>query len=189
MTSMERIEKRVEVRCPVRTVYNQWTQFEKFPEIMSGVKEVSQIDETHLYWHAEVYGKDQEWIARITEQVPDERISWHTTWGAPSAGTVRFEPLGPGLTRLRLVMAYEPEGAIESVGDAIGLLRARVQESVEDFRDFIESRGRETGAWRGEVRGGKPQKRDIGSGDATAGGVAGDWPNRDVRPEPAEGHQ
>jgi uncharacterized membrane protein len=148
---MEQIEKSIEVDCPVRSVYNQWTQFEEFPRFMAGVKEVRQIDDTHVHWQANIWGKDVEWDAEITEQDPDRRISWRSTSGAPNAGTVRFEPLGDDRTRVRLVMAYEPTGAVESAGDALGLFNARVQTTVEDFKKFIESRGRETGAWRGQV--------------------------------------
>ena len=150
---MERIEKSIEVRCPVRTAYNQWTQFEEFPKFMSGVKEVRQIDDTHQHWHAEIWGKDKEWDAEITEQVPDQCISWRSITGdAPNAGTVRFEPMSGERTRVRLTMEYEPQGAVENVGDALGVLSGRVQNTVEDFKKFIESRGVETGGWRGEVR-------------------------------------
>jgi uncharacterized membrane protein len=148
---MERVEKVIEVDCPVRTVYNQWTQFEEFPRFMDGVKEVRQLDDTHVHWHAEVWGKDKEWDAEITEQEPDNRISWKSISGAPNAGTVRFEPLGADRTKVRLAMAYEPEGAVENVGDSLGVFSARVQRTVEDFKTFIEKRGSETGAWRGEV--------------------------------------
>jgi uncharacterized membrane protein len=148
---MERVEKTVEVDRPVSTVYNQWTQFEEFPFFMEGVKEVRQLDDTHLHWRAEIWGKEKEWDAEITEQEPDQRISWKSVSGAPNAGTVRFEPLGPERTRVRLTMAYEPEGAVENVGDALGIFTSRVQNSVEEFKTFIERRGAETGAWRGEV--------------------------------------
>ena len=148
---MERIEKIVVVNCPVRTVYNQWTQFEEFPRFMSDVKQVRQTDDTHLHWLAKVWGKDEEWDAEITEQRPDERISWRSVGGARNAGTVRFEPLASDRTRVRLAMAYEPEGAIENIGDQLGVMENQVQESVDDFKKFVESRNRETGAWRGEV--------------------------------------
>jgi uncharacterized membrane protein len=148
---MERIEKTIEVDCPVRAVYNQWTQFEDFPRFMAGVKEVRQLDDTHVHWHAEIWGKDKEWDAEITEQEPDTRISWKSVSGTPNAGTVRFEPLGADRTRVRLTMSYEPEGAIENVGDAMGAVSGRVQTTVEEFKKFIEARGRETGGWRGEV--------------------------------------
>ena len=156
--NMERIEKSVEVDCPVRTVYNQWTQFEDFPKFMAGVKEVHQIDDTHLHWRAEVWGKDEEWDAEITEQTPDQRISWRSVAGSKNAGTVRFEPLGPDRTRVRLVMAYEPDGTLENVGSKLGVMNIQAQESVDDFKKFIESRGRETGAWRGEVHDSKPTR-------------------------------
>lgn len=153
---MERIEKSIEVRCPVRTVYNQWTQFEEFPKFMTGVKEVRQLDDTHQHWRAEIWGKDKEWDAELVEQVPDQRIAWRSTSGdAPNGGTVRFEPLGPDRTRVNLTMEYEPQGAIEKVGDALGVLNRRVETTVKQFKNFIESRGAETGAWRGEVHGGK----------------------------------
>jgi uncharacterized membrane protein len=157
---MERIEKSVEVKCPVRAVYNQWTQFEEFPRFMAGVKEVKQLDDTHLRWHAEIWGKDKQWEAEITEQVPDRKIAWRSISGdAPNAGEVRFEAIGPERTRVRLAMEYEPQGAVENVGDKLGVLSARVQNSVEDFKKFIESRGQETGAWRGEVHGGQKTPR------------------------------
>jgi uncharacterized membrane protein len=149
---MERIEKTIEVDCPVRTVYNQWTQFEEFPRFMEGVKEVKQLDDTHVRWHAEIWGKDKEWDAEITEQVPDQKIGWKSISGdAPNAGTVRFEPLGPDRTLVRLVMAYEPQGAVENVGDALGVLGMRVESSVKNFKKYIESRKVEDGAWRGTV--------------------------------------
>jgi uncharacterized membrane protein len=157
---MERIEKSVEVNCPVRTVYNQWTQFEDFPRFMAGVKEVKQLDDTHVHWHAEIWGKDKHWDAEITRQEPDRCIAWRSTSGdAPNAGTVMFEPVGPDRTRVNLVMEYEPQGATEKVGDALGVLSGRVEHTVRDFKKFIESRDAETGAWRGEVRGGQKQPR------------------------------
>jgi uncharacterized membrane protein len=157
---MERIEKTIEVDCPVRTVYNQWTQFEEFPRFMDGVKEVRQIDDTHVRWHAEVFGKDKEWDAEITEQVPDQKIGWKSISGdAPNAGTVRFEPIGPDRTLVRLIMAYEPQGATEHIGDALGLLNTRVEKSVQQFKKYIESRGAEDGGWRGEVRDSRARPR------------------------------
>jgi len=152
---MERVDKSIEVNCPVSTVYNQWTQFEEFPRFMKGVKEVRQLDDTHVHWHAEVWGKDEEWDAEITEQVPDQRISWRSVSGAPNEGTVRFEPRGGDRTVVHLSMGYEPRGAVEKVGDALGIFSSRVQNTVEDFKTFIENRGAESGAWRGEVHGGR----------------------------------
>jgi uncharacterized membrane protein len=148
---MHRVEKIIEVDQPVSTVYNQWTQFEEFPKFMAGVLEVRQLDETHLHWRAEVFGKQEEWDAEITEQEPDKRISWKSISGPSNAGTVRFEPIGENRTRVRLVMSYATDGAIEAVGSSLGAVNAQLQTSVEQFKTFIESRGGETGAWRGEV--------------------------------------
>jgi len=109
-----------------------------------------------VHWHAEIWGKDKEWDSEIVEQVPDQRIAWRSiNPDVPHAGSVRFEPVAPDKTRVRLTMEYEPKGMVENVGDAVGIFSARVQNTVEDFKEFIESRGQETGAWRGEVHGGK----------------------------------
>ena len=157
---MERIEQTIEVDRPARTVYNQWTQFEEFPRFMDGVKEVTQLDDTHVRWCAEISGKNKQWDVEITEQIPDEKIRWKSISGdAPNAGTVRFEPLGADRTQVRLVLAYEPQGAAENVGDALGLLRRSVEKSVTQFKKYIESRGVEDGAWRGAVHDSKPQPR------------------------------
>jgi uncharacterized membrane protein len=151
---MERLQKTIEINVPVQAAYNQWTQFEDFPQFMDGVKEVRQIDDTHLHWRASVAGKEKEWDAAITEQVPDEVIAWQSTSGAPNAGRVRFEQVGPERTRVALTLQYEPETTVEKAGDAVGVLSRKIDKTLEDFKDFIEMRGRETGAWRGEIHGG-----------------------------------
>jgi uncharacterized membrane protein len=152
---MERIEKTFEVDCPVNTVYNQWTQFEQFPRFMEGVNEVRQLDDTHLHWKAKIAGKEKEWDSEIVEQVPDKVIAWRSTSGAPNAGTVRFEPLNKERTRVKLTMEYEPKGFIEHAGDAVGVVSGKVEDAVERFKKLLEERRGETGAWRGEVHGGR----------------------------------
>ena len=152
---MERIEKTFEVDCPVNTVYNQWTQFEQFPRFMEGVDEVRQLDDTHLHWKAKIAGKEKEWDSEIVEQVPDKVIAWRSTSGAPNAGTVRFEPLNKERTRVKLTMEYEPQGFVENVGDAVGMVSGKVEDAVERFKKLLEERRAETGAWRGEVHGGR----------------------------------
>jgi len=148
---MASIEKSIEVNVPVHTAYNQWTQFEEFPRFMEGVQEVRQLDDTHLHWRAKVGGKEEEWDAIITEQVPDDRIAWRNTSGAPNAGVVTFHRLDPGRTKLMLQLDYEPQGATEKIGSALGVVERRVENDLERFKEFIESRGAETGGWRGEV--------------------------------------
>jgi uncharacterized membrane protein len=148
---MSTVEKTIDVNVPIRTAYDQWTQFEEFPRFMEGVKSVTQTDDTHLRWVAEVAGVDKEWDAEITEQHPDERIAWTSTSGARNAGVVTFHRLDDSTTRVLLNMDVDPEGLVESAGDALGFLDRRVQGDLERFKQFIESRGVETGAWRGEV--------------------------------------
>jgi uncharacterized membrane protein len=145
-------EKSIDVRVPDSTAYNQWTQLESFPQFMEGVKSVMQIDDTHLRWHAEIAGKDQEWDAEITEQTPDKRIAWHSTSGAKNAGVVTFHRLSDSETRVMLQIDYEPEGVVENAGELLGLVGSRIEGDLERFKEFIEARGQETGAWRGEIR-------------------------------------
>jgi uncharacterized membrane protein len=148
---MAHVEKDIEVNVPVRTAYNQWTQFEEFPQFMEGVEEVRQIDDARLYWRASIGGRQQEWEAEIREQVPDERVIWQNITGATNAGQVSFLAMGPERTQVHLEMSYEPEGMMENVGDALGVLDRRVAGDLKKFKEYIESRGRESGAWRGEI--------------------------------------
>lgn len=152
---METTEQSIEVDAPIQTVYNQWTQFEEFPRFMSNVKEVRQLDDKRLHWRASIAGKEKEWDAEIFEQRQDERIAWRSTSGAHNAGTVRFDKAGDGRTRVTLELSYDPQGIVENVGDALGVVSAQVRGDLERFKDFIENRGRETGAWRGEIQGGQ----------------------------------
>jgi uncharacterized membrane protein len=156
---METVEKSIDVHVPVSTAYNQWTQFEDFPRFMEGVREVRQLDDTHLHWRAEVAGKEKEWDAEITEQVPDQRIAWRSVGGAPNSGVVSFDRIDQDTTRILVEMDYDPEGVVENVGDAVGVVSRRVEGDLERFKEFIESRGQETGAWRGDVQQGQPQPR------------------------------
>ena len=148
---MATIEKSIEVHVPITTVYDQWTQFEEFPMFMEGVKDVTQLDDRHLHWVAEIGGVQKEWDAEITDQHPDERIAWTSTSGPANSGVVTFEPLGDESTRVMVEMQWEPEGMRESAGAALGSDERRVEGDLERFRDLIESRGTETGAWRGEI--------------------------------------
>ncbi len=149
---MEVVEKSIQVDAPLSSVYNQWTQFEDFPEFMKDVEEVRQITDKRLHWKARIAGKQKEWDSEIVEQVPDERISWRSTSGARNAGTIRFFSLGENRTRVDVQIEYEPEGALENVGDAFGVLSRRLESDLEQFKHFIESH-EETGAWRGRIAG------------------------------------
>ena len=148
---MSTIEQSIDVNVPVHTVYNQWTQFEEFPRFMEGVEEIRQLDERRLHWRANIGGRVEEWDAVITEQHPDERIAWKNTTGAPNAGVVTFHRLADNKTRIMLQMEYDPHGVVENLGDLLGVASRRVANDLERFKEFIEARGHETGAWRGEV--------------------------------------
>lgn len=148
---MASVMKTIDVNVPVERAYNQWTQFETFPNFMEGVKEVRQLDDRRLLWHASIAGKDEEWEAEISEQTPDQRIAWHATSGAGNSGVVTFHYLAPERTRVTLQMEYTPEGFAEKVGDRLGFVSRRVEGDLERFKAFIESRREATGAWRGEI--------------------------------------
>src|SRR5580704_4262019 len=145
----------IEVNAPLQAVYNQWTQFEEFPRFMEAVEEVRQDGPKSLFWKATIGGKDKQWEAEITEQVPDKRIAWESVDGTPNTGEVTFESLDFGRTRITLTMEYEPEGFLERAGDALGIPSSQVEGDLKRFRDFIEQRETETGSWRGQIENGE----------------------------------
>jgi uncharacterized membrane protein len=148
---MSTITESVDVAVDVPTAYNQWTQFESFPQFMEGVEEVRQIDDTHLHWVTSIAGVTREFNATITEQKPDERIAWHSDDRPEHAGVVTFHRLNDTTTRVTAQMDIDPDGFVENVADKLGILDRRVKGDLHRFKEFIESRGLETGAWRGEV--------------------------------------
>ena len=152
---MSTITKTIEVGVPVRTAYDQWTQFEEFPRFMEAVKRVEQLDDKHLQWTANIGGIERKWRAEIVEQEPDRRVAWQSTEGAKNAGVVSFEPRGESRTHVTLELDVEPSDPVEKVGDALGFVERQAQEDLEHFKSFIESRRQPTGSWRGEVRDGE----------------------------------
>ena len=181
------VEKTIEVEVPVHTAYNQWTQFEDFPQFMGGVDRVEQVSDALTHWVAQIGGVRREWDAAILEQVPDRKVAWAATSGATNAGAVYFESLGPTRTLVRLNLEYEPEGLVETVGDFLNVVQRQAQADLERFKQFIESRGTPTGGWRGAVNeagtvgspgveSASPSRGDSGkagvSGTAVAAGVA-----------------
>jgi uncharacterized membrane protein len=152
---MAEVEESIELEVPVSTAYNQWTQFEEFPSFMDNVESVKQLDDTHLHWVAQIAGKRHEWDAEITYQDPDRHIAWRATDGKPNTGSVRFEALGEDRTRMKVHLTWETEGPAETVGDKVGIDDHGVKADLKRFRDLVERRGAETGAWRGEVREGE----------------------------------
>lgn len=148
---MSTVEESVEVDVPVRTAYNQWTQFEEFPNFMEGVEKVTQIDDKTIRWQAEIAGQEREWTAEIIEQKPDERVAWVSREGAHNSGVVTFHRLNDNQSKVMLQLEFEPEGVVEKAGDLVGAVKMRAKGDLARFKEFIESRGKETGAWRGEI--------------------------------------
>ena len=149
---MSVVEESIDVDVPVRVAYDQWTQFEEFPRFMDAVEKVEQLDDTTLRWTAEIAGVTKTWTAKITEQSPDQRIAWDSIQGAKNAGVVTFHRLDDRKTRVTLQLDVEPEGPVESAGDALGFVQRQAKGDMERFKKFIEQQGVASGAWRGEVR-------------------------------------
>ena len=149
---MKTIEESIEIEVPVSTAYNQWTQFESFPQFMDGVERVEQKGDTRLHWVAEIGGDKREWDAEITEQHPDHRVAWKALDQEGPNGVVTFHKLDDSHTKVMVQMEYEPEGVKEQVGSAIGVPDRKVEADLKRFKEFIEERGRESGGWRGEIR-------------------------------------
>ena len=148
---MTTIEESVEVAVPVRTAYDQWTQFEEFPCFMEGVESVTQVSDTQTHWVTDIAGVRREFDAEIVEQIPDDRVAWRSIDGPTHAGVVTFHRLAEGRSKVMLQLDFEPEGIVETVGDKLGAVKRRATGDLERFKEFIESRGESTGAWRGEV--------------------------------------
>jgi uncharacterized membrane protein len=163
-----KVEKSVLVNVPVSTAYNQWTQFEDFPQFMEGVESVKQLSDDRLEWVAEIAGVSRQWQAKILEQVPDQKIAWAATEGATNAGAVTFEDVGGGQTRVNLALEYEPEGLMETVADKLNIVENRAEGDLERFKSFIESEREATGAWRGSVSEGA----DVGTPDVDDAAVS-----------------
>lgn len=174
-----KVEKSILVNVPLSVAYNQWTQFEEFPQFMGGVKKVTQLTDDRLEWVVEIGGVKRQWEARILEQVPDRKVAWAATEGATNAGSVTFSDVGGGQTSVHLSLEYEPEGLVEKVGDKLNVVENQAERDLDRFKAFIESEGYATGAWRGSVNEGAavgtPGVEDAASsqGDSGKAGLSG----------------
>ena len=174
-----KVEETILVNVPISVAYNQWTQFEDFPQFMGGVSSVTQLGDDRLEWVAEIAGVKRQWEARILRQVPDEQIAWAATSGATNAGEVRFEDVGGGQTSVRLVLEYEPEGLVEKIGDKLNIVENQAKADLNRFKAFIESERYASGAWRSSVNpdsvSSAPgiQQAESSRGDSGKAGVSG----------------
>ncbi|MGQ0847130.1 MAG: SRPBCC family protein [Sporichthyaceae bacterium] len=148
---MASVTESIDVQVPVSTAYNQWTQFETFPQFMDGVESIRQLDDKRLHWQVKVGGQEREFDAEITEQHPDERVAWRSTDGESHAGVVTFHRLSDTSSRVTAQIDWSPEGLVEKVGAAVGVDDHSVKADLARFKEYIESRGQESGAWRGDV--------------------------------------
>jgi uncharacterized membrane protein len=155
-----KVEKRIVVNVPVSTAYNQWTQFEDFPQFMGGVESVTQLSDDRLKWVAHIAGVRRHWEARIVEQIPDRRIEWASTEGATNSGAVEFSDAGGNQTQVSLTLEYQPEGLVEKVGDLLHVVSRQAEHDLKKFKEFIEHEGHATGAWRESVPTGEPSAQD-----------------------------
>jgi uncharacterized membrane protein len=149
---MSSIERAIDINAPASTAYNVWTQFELFPTFLSDVEVVSQVDDTHLHWRANLLGDVEEWDTEITEQIPDKRIAWTSTNGPANAGVVTFHRLDDDHSRVMLQMSYDPDSATKKVADALGVLTRRIDHDLEQYKEFVEKHGNNIEGWRGKVR-------------------------------------
>jgi uncharacterized membrane protein len=148
---MGTITESIDVGVDVTTAYDQWTQFESFPQFMEGVDEVRQVDDTHLHWVTSVGPVTREFDATVTEQHPDERVAWTTANGTHQSGVVTFHRIADDTTRVTLQLDHDPQGFVEKAGDALGIVQRRIKGDLANFKKFIEARGAEEGGWRGGV--------------------------------------
>ena len=148
---MATAETSIDVQVPIGTAYDQWTQFEQFPKFMADVESVRQLDDRNLHWTVKIAGVSREFDAEITEQHPEERIAWRSTGGVEHAGVVTFHKLADDRTRVMLQLEMEPEGLVETVGEKTGIVSRAAERDMKNFKEFIESRGAQTGAWRGDI--------------------------------------
>lgn len=148
---MSTVTESVDVNVPVRTAYNQWTQFETFPDFMDGVREIRQLDATHTHWKTEIGGVKREFDAEITEQLAEERVAWKSTEGEKQAGVVTFQPLDGTHTRVTVQMDFDPQGIVESAGDKLGIVDRRVKGDLKRFKEYIESRSGIESGTRGQI--------------------------------------
>ncbi|MGN9755829.1 SRPBCC family protein [Streptomyces sp. SD31] len=154
---MSTVKETVDVDVSLRRAYDQWTQFEDFPNFMEGVEEVTQLDDRHNHWTTSIGGIRREFDTEIVDQLADDRITWRSIGGdTEQRGMVRFERLDDSHTRVELTMDVEPTGAAEKGADALGMIDRRVKGDLRRFKDYVESGGGPSGGWRGRIRPGDP---------------------------------
>ncbi|MDQ0679580.1 putative membrane protein [Arthrobacter pascens] len=157
---MATVQESIDVNVPLSQAYNQWTQFEDFPQFMSGVESVRQLNAATVHFATSIAGVKREYDAQITVQDPDRRVSWESLTDPRNAGSVWFASLGPADTRVNVELTWEPDSAVENIGATVGLDAHQVAADLRRFKKFIEERPAETGAWRDSISGGEVEGRE-----------------------------
>jgi uncharacterized membrane protein len=149
------VQQSVDVAVPVETAYNQWTQFEDWPEFMHRVTRVTQEDDCTVSFATKIWGKKKEFVAEIETQRPEERIKWKVTQGITHTGVVTFHELAPRLTRIELNVDVDPGSLIEKAARGMRHIKRAMRADLHRFKAFIEMQEIETGAWRGVIEDGE----------------------------------
>ena len=149
---MSQVMESIDVEVPVSESYNQWTQFESFPQFLSFVESITQSSDTMTHWKVKVGAVEREFDAEITEQKPDDRVAWKSVGGdVEQAGVVTFHKLSDTSSRVTVQLDWEPEGFTEKAGAALGIDDRSIKNDLGHFKEFIESHGAD-GGWRGTVK-------------------------------------
>jgi uncharacterized membrane protein len=149
------VQQAVDVAVPLETAYNQWTQFEDWPEFMHRVTRVTQEDDCTVSFATKIWGKTKEFEAQIETQRPEQRIKWRVSQGITHAGVVTFHELAPSLTRIEVNLDIEPDSLIEKAARGMRHVKRAVRADLARFKAFIEMQEIETGAWRGVIEDGE----------------------------------
>ena len=157
------IQQDIDIGVPLKTAYNQWTQFEEWPKFMHRLEQVSQEDETHLSFKTKIWGISKEFKAEIVEQRPDERIKWKVSEGVTHTGVVTFHELGPRLTRVELNIDVQPGSLIEKAARGMRHIKRAVRADLARFKAYVLMQDEETGAWRGAIEDGDVKRRSTSS--------------------------
>lgn len=149
------VQQAVDVAVPLETAYNQWTQFEDWPEFMHRVTRVTQEDDCTVSFATKIWGKTKEFKAQIDTQRPDQRIKWKVSEGITHSGVVTFHELAPNLTRIEVNVDIEPGSLIEKAARGMRHIKRAIRADLSRFKAFIEMQELETGAWRGVIEDGE----------------------------------
>jgi Mg-chelatase subunit ChlI len=166
------VQQDIDIGVPLSIVYNEWTQFENWPQFMHRVTSASQQDETHVAFKAKIWGKTKEFTAEITEQRPDERIQWEVVEGISHKGVVTFHELAPRLTRVEVSLDVEPGSMIEKAARGMRFVKRAVRADLARFKAHVLMEEEASGEWRGEIEEGDVKSESSSSESSSSSGTS-----------------